>query len=87
MTTLTVLTNNGNAFGSNATLNAGSDPQCVIAADMNEDGKIDLVCAHYFAGTLMVLTNNGSGIFEFFDADVQRGGFCRLHHGGNRCQW
>jgi hypothetical protein len=62
---LTVLTNNGSGvFGFNATLTAGKNPYCVVAADVNGDGKVDLISAN--AGgdnTLTVLTNNGSGGF------------------------
>ena len=62
--TLTVLTNNGSGgFGSNATLNVGSDPYCVVAADVNGDGKPDLISANDGDNTLTVLTNNGSGGF------------------------
>ena len=41
----------------------GSDPQSVCVADVNGDGKLDLICANYVVGTLSVLTNNGSGGF------------------------
>lgn len=65
--TLTVLTNNGNGgFGFNATLNVGLNPWCVIAGDVNGDGKLDLATANSLANsenTLSVLTNNGSGGF------------------------
>ena len=64
--TLTVLTNNGRGvFGSNATLTVGQNPQCVLAADVNGDGKMDLISANFGASTLTVLTNNGNGIFGF----------------------
>ena len=63
--TLSVLTNNGNGvFGSNATLNVGSGPSSVVAADVNGDGRLDLICANESANTLTVLTNNGFGGFS-----------------------
>ena len=66
--TLTVLTNNGSGgFGSNATLTVGIGPYCVVAADLNGDGKLELISANYgnegVGNTLTVLTNNGSGTF------------------------
>jgi hypothetical protein len=62
--TLTVLTNNGNGnFGSNATLNVGSEPISVTAADVNGDGKADLICVNFGDDTISVLTNNGVGKF------------------------
>ena len=38
-------------------------PTCVIAADVNGDGYVDLISANLYYGTLSVLTNNGSGGF------------------------
>jgi hypothetical protein len=64
--TLTILTNNGGGFGSNATLNVGKNPTSVVAADIRGIGKVDLICANYGAGggkTLTIFTNDGNGIF------------------------
>ncbi len=47
----------------NYSYNVGNSPSCVVAADVNGDGKPDLICANYDDNTLMVLTNNGSGVF------------------------
>jgi hypothetical protein len=62
--TLMVLTNNGSGiFGSNATYTVGEIPVCVTTADINGDGKPDLICANHYSGTLTMLTNDGSGLF------------------------
>ena len=36
---------------------------CVAAADVNGDGKVDLISANIYGNSLSVLTNNGSGGF------------------------
>ena len=54
---LTFTTNSFDVVGS---------PTCVIATDVNGDGKLDLVSANYLPSgpcTLTVITNNGSGGF------------------------
>ena len=62
--TLTVLTNNGSGgFVFSSTLNVGKGSVCVAAADVNGDGKVDLISANTTDSTLSVLTNNGSGGF------------------------
>lgn len=63
--TLTVLTNNGSGiYGSNAVYSTTHPPVLVVAADVNGDGKPDLIYSST-DNTLTVLTNNGSGIFGF----------------------
>lgn len=63
---LTVLTNNGSAgFVAAATINlgSGSEPNSVAAADMNGDGKVDLVSPNYGSSSLTVWLNNGPASF------------------------
>lgn len=63
--TLTVLTNNGSGvFGSNATLNVGSGPHSVAAADVNADGMLDLISANYAGSSLSILTNGVDDVLE-----------------------
>jgi hypothetical protein len=64
--TLAVLTNNGSGgFSGDALYAAGtwpwSGPVAFMAADVNGDGEMDLICANGYANTLSVLTNNGRG--------------------------
>ena len=62
--TLTVLTNDGSGgFVIASSPVVGNSPYCVCAADVNNDGKPDLISANFFDATLSVLTNNGSGGF------------------------
>jgi hypothetical protein len=68
---LSVLTNNGTGgFKLASSPATGSDggPVSVVAADVNNDGKLDLICANYgnslVGHTLSVLTNSGGGIFK-----------------------
>ena len=56
------ITNYGN-FVPGATPGAGNYPVFVASADVNGDGKQDMVCANLVDSTLTVLTNNGSGNF------------------------
>jgi hypothetical protein len=56
--TLSILTNNWNGgFGSNVTYTVGSNARSVIAADVNRDGNVDLICANFQTNTLSVFIN------------------------------
>ena len=46
----------GLSFTTN-TLNVSGGPNCVVAADVDGDGKLDLISANYGANTLTVLMN------------------------------
>ena len=72
--TLTVLTNNGSGgFVLASSPVVGNSPVSVVAADVNGDGKMDLISANWGFGsgnTLTVLTNNGSGGFVLASSPV-----------------
>jgi uncharacterized delta-60 repeat protein len=71
-----VFTNNGFATGiapihggfpvetQNGSGNIGPGNFSVTAADINNDGKVDLICANSLTNTLIVFTNNGAGVFS-----------------------
>jgi hypothetical protein len=41
----------------------GSGPDAIIAADFNNDGRLDLAVANYADGTVTLLLGNGDGTF------------------------
>ena len=55
----------------------GRNPASVASADVNTDGRLDLVCANYEDDTLTVLTNNGSGGFTFYTVPTVGNGQAR----------
>jgi hypothetical protein len=73
--TLTVLTNKGGGvFVLMSSPVVGSGVISVTTADVNGDGKPDLICANKNSGTLTVLTNNGIGGFVVASSPVVGGG-------------
>jgi hypothetical protein len=61
---VTVLTNNGvGGFVVSGNYTVGYGPIYLTTADVNGDGKLDIISLNYIDRTLTVLTNNGSGGF------------------------
>jgi hypothetical protein len=55
-------------------LPVGLQPYCVAVADVNGDGKMDLISANYGDNTLIVLTNSGKGVFIAASTNAVGGG-------------
>ena len=63
--TASVLLGNGNGtFQAKQSLRAGINPNSVAVADLNGDGKSDLVTADLNDNTASVLLGNGDGTFQ-----------------------
>jgi hypothetical protein len=54
---------NSNLFRLGAFLNTGAGPEKVVVADINGDGRPDLLSANALSNSVSVFTNNGSGGF------------------------
>src|SRR5690242_1526995 len=52
------------AFGNPHVLPVGSGPTSVATADLNNDGKLDLVVANAAGNSVGVLLGNGNGTFQ-----------------------
>jgi len=50
-------------FGAPATFSVGNTPIAMLAADFNNDGKLDLAVANYGDGTVTLLLGTGDGTF------------------------
>jgi hypothetical protein len=62
--TLDIFTNTGTGgFAASAVLSVGGPVNSVTTADVNGDGKIDLICQNSSDNSLTILTNNGHGVF------------------------
>ena len=64
--TLTILSGVGNgtfALSQTVTLAASTQPVCVLPADLNGDGKLDLVTANYGSASISVLLQQNDGTF------------------------
>ncbi len=60
-----MLLGNGNGtFQAQQTVAAGIQPEFVTAADLNGDGKPDLIVANYGSNSVGVLLGNGNGTFQ-----------------------
>jgi hypothetical protein len=63
--TISVLQGNGDGtFQPQQTYLVGKEPDSVAVADINGDGKPDLVVANYGGGTVSVLLGAGKGVFQ-----------------------
>ncbi|MGH7332399.1 MAG: FG-GAP repeat domain-containing protein [Candidatus Rokuibacteriota bacterium] len=51
------------APGPGSPVPAGNSPQAVVAADLNTDGKVDLVTANFTSNNVTILLGNGQGGF------------------------
>jgi len=63
---LLVVTNNGDGSGNftdGVTVTVGPNPECVVAADVNGDLRMDLITANGTTNTVSVVTNRGNGLF------------------------
>ena len=64
-TGMTVVMGNGNeTFQAPVKYATGSDPTWIIAADLNHDGKPDIVTANTGSSTISVFINKGDGTFK-----------------------
>lgn len=62
------MNNGGGIFRDLATYPAGSGPDGLAAADVNHDGKLDLIAPDLSSNSVSVLLGNGDGTFgKYYD--------------------
>ena len=59
-----LLSNGDGTFQSAVNYTAGSNPTAIVAADINGDGKLDLVTSNYGSNDASILMGNGDGTFQ-----------------------
>src|SRR5260370_42200651 len=59
-----LLGNGDGALRPGGTFQTDSAPISVVAADLNHDGKLDLVTGNNFSNDISVLLGNGDGTFQ-----------------------
>jgi len=68
---ISVLTNNGRgSFTTAGSYIVGGSPWSVAAADVNGDGKVDLIAVNTAGNTIKVLTNTANGVFAFASTNI-----------------
>lgn len=64
-TTVSILLGNGDGtFQPKIDASVGREPFDLVAADFNDDGKVDVATANFLDGTATVLIGNGDGTFQ-----------------------
>jgi Ca2+-binding RTX toxin-like protein len=67
---ITQVSSVGLSFADKVDYAVGDAPWSVTSADINSDGKVDLIAANYGSNTVSVLTNHGDGTFSRVDYDA-----------------
>jgi hypothetical protein len=62
---ISVLLGTGNgSFGAATNTRAGSSPRAATIADLNDDGKLDVIVGSTLAGSIVILSGDGAGGFN-----------------------